>query len=76
MNGTTEHLVQLGLKEYEARVYIALVGLGEANVRRVHEVSGIPRPRVYDVLNALDRKGFVEIRQESPLLYRAVPPVS
>ena len=74
MDRTTEHLVQLGLKEYEARVYIALVGLGEANVRRIHEISGIPRPRVYDVLNALDQKGFIEIRQGSPLLYRAIPP--
>jgi HTH-type transcriptional regulator, sugar sensing transcriptional regulator len=74
MDRTAEHLVQLGLREYEARVYIALVGLGEANVRRIHEVSGIPRPRVYDVLNALDQKGFIEIRQGSPLMYHAVPP--
>lgn len=74
MNSAVENLVQLGLKEYEARIYVALVGLGEANVRRIHEVSGVPRPRVYDVLNALDEKGFIEIRQGSPLMYKAVRP--
>jgi sugar-specific transcriptional regulator TrmB len=74
MDSAVENLVQLGLKEYEARIYVALVGLGEANVRRIHEVSGVPRPRVYDVLNALDEKGFIEIRQGSPLMYIAVRP--
>jgi len=74
MDSAIENLVQLGLKEYEAKIYVALVGLGEANVRRIHEVSGVPRPRVYDVLNALDEKGFIEIRQGSPLMYKAVRP--
>ena len=74
MDSAVENLVQLGLKEYEAKIYVALVGLGEANVRRIHEVSGVPRPRVYDVLNALDEKGFIEIRQGSPLMYYAVRP--
>jgi sugar-specific transcriptional regulator TrmB len=74
MDSAVENLVQLGLKEYEAKIYVALVGLGEANVRRIHEVSGVPRPRVYDVLNALAEKGFIEIRQGSPLMYYAVRP--
>lgn len=74
MESAVEDLVRLGLREYEARIYTALVGLGEAPVRRIHEVSGVPRPRVYDVLNALDQRGFIEIRQGSPLMYRAVPP--
>lgn len=74
MDSAVENLVQLGLKEYEAKIYVALVGLGETNVRRIHEVSGVPRPRVYDVLHTLDQKGFIEIRQRSPLMYYAVQP--
>jgi predicted transcriptional regulator len=74
MDSAVENLVQLGLKEYEARIYVALVGLGEATVRRIHQVSSVPRPRVYDVLHALDEKGFIEIRQGSPLMYYAVRP--
>jgi predicted transcriptional regulator len=74
MDSAVENLARLGLREYEAKIYVALVGLGEANVRRIHEASGVPRPRVYDVLNELDKKGFIEIRQGSPLMYYAVPP--
>ncbi len=74
MDSAIENLARLGLKEYEAKIYVALVGLGETNVRRIHEASGVPRPRVYDVLHALDQKGFIEIRQGSPLMYRAVRP--
>jgi predicted transcriptional regulator len=68
------NLTRLGLKEYEAKIYAALVGVGEANARTVHEVSGVPRPRVYDILQELTLKGFVEVRQGSPLMYRAVQP--
>ena len=74
MDSAIENLARLGLKEYEAKIYVALVGLGETNVRRIHEVSGVPRPRVYDVLNELAKKGFIEIRQGSPLMYYAVRP--
>jgi HTH-type transcriptional regulator, sugar sensing transcriptional regulator len=76
MDTAVEHLSRLGLREYEAKVYVALVGLGEANVRSIHEASGVPRPRVYDVLNALAAKGFINIRQGSPLMYHAVRPES
>ena len=74
MDHAVENLGRLGLREYEAKIYVALVGLGEANVRSIHEVSGVPRPRVYDVLNSLAAKGFINIRQGSPLMYRAVRP--
>jgi HTH-type transcriptional regulator, sugar sensing transcriptional regulator len=74
MDSAVENLVLLGLKEYEARIYVALVGLGEANVRRIHEASGVPRPRVYDVLNSLAARGFIEVREGSPLMYHALRP--
>ena len=64
----------MGLKEYEAKIYVALVGLGEANARRIHESSGVLPPRVYDVLDALAEEGLIEIRQGSPLTYHAVRP--
>jgi sugar-specific transcriptional regulator TrmB len=67
-------LVKLGLKEYEAKVYAALVGLGEGTARQIHEVSGVPRPRVYDVLEELAKKGFVEVRHGTPVCYKAVDP--
>lgn len=76
MDTAIQNLGRLGLKEYEAKIYVALVGLGEANVRKIHETSGVPRPRVYDILNSLAEKGFINIRQGSPLMYSAVRPDS
>jgi sugar-specific transcriptional regulator TrmB len=74
MDSIVGNLMLLGLKEYEARIYVALVGIGEANARRIHEASGVPRPRVYDILQSLAQRGCIEVRQGSPLQYLAVRP--
>jgi len=72
--GIVEGLRKLGLTEYEAKAYAALVGMGEASAREVHELSGVPRTRIYDILRDLGSKGFVEFVQGSPTYYRAVEP--
>jgi sugar-specific transcriptional regulator TrmB len=69
-----EGLRRLGLTEYEAKAYAALVGLGEASAREIHQVSGVPRTRIYDILRDLTDKGFVEFVQGSPTYYRVVEP--
>lgn len=74
MDAIVRDLVALGMKEYEARVYAALVGIGEGNAREIHIASGVPRPRVYDILEGLARMGCVEVRQGSPLRYRPEEP--
>ena len=72
--GIVEGLRKLGLTEYEAKAYATLVGMGEATAREVHELSGVPRTRIYDILRDLGGKGFVEFVQGSPTYYRAVEP--
>ena len=67
-------MTKLGMTEYEARAYTGLVGLGEGTARQVHEACGVPRPRIYDILDSLETKGYVEVWQGKPKLYRAVPP--
>jgi len=52
-----ENLKKLGLSEYEAKVYVTLVGLGKATARE-NEASGVPRTRVYDVIEKLAFQGF------------------
>ncbi|MCX6673083.1 MAG: TrmB family transcriptional regulator [Methanothrix sp.] len=74
--GIVEGLRKLGLTEYEAKAYATLVGMGEATAREVHELSGVPRTRIYDILRDLGSKGFVEFVQGSPTYYRAVEPDS
>ncbi|MCX6668476.1 MAG: TrmB family transcriptional regulator, partial [Methanothrix sp.] len=65
-DGLVDGLRKLGLTEYEAKTYAALVGLGEATARGVHEKSGVPRTRIYDILRDLEGKGFVEFIHGSP----------
>ena len=67
-------LRKLGLTDYEARAYATLVGMGEATAREVHEMSAVPRTRIYDILRELEGKGFVEFVDGSPTYYRAVEP--
>ena len=69
-----DKLKKLGLSEYEAKVYIALVGIGKATAREIYEVSGVPRSRVYDVLTKLASKGFVDIEGSEPKRFKAVEP--
>ncbi len=74
MEKVIENLKLLGMSEYEARVYTSLVKLGKATAREVHDDSGVPRARVYDVLDKLAKKGFVDVEEAEPKRYRAVEP--
>ncbi|HTY47827.1 MAG TPA: helix-turn-helix domain-containing protein [Methanomassiliicoccales archaeon] len=76
MPGVVDHLVRLGLSEYESRAYVAIVTLGEATVKEISEESGVPRSRAYDVMHRLAEKGFVEVGSSSPRCYRANEPTA
>ncbi len=68
------NLEKLGLTENEAKTYVGLVSLGEATASAIHEVTNVPRSKVYEILNALAKKGYLEVRQGSPTYFRAVDP--
>jgi sugar-specific transcriptional regulator TrmB len=67
-----ELLQQLGLKEYEAKSFVALSRLPRGTAKDVSEVSEVPRTRVYDAISVLETKGLVEIQHSSPQRFRAV----
>lgn len=67
-------LKSLGLNEYEARVYSTLVGLRKATARDIHEVSGVPRGRIYEILHDLTRRGFIGVEEGSPTCYYLLDP--
>ncbi len=74
MTDIVDHLIRLGLNEYEAKAYIAAVALGEATIKEISEESGVPRSRAYDVMERLAEKGLVEVGNSTPLYYRANEP--
>jgi len=67
-------LKAIGLNLYERKLYVALLAKGTATAGELAELSGVPRARVYDVLESLADKGFVIIQQSKPLRYVALPP--
>ena len=52
-------LKEMGFTEYEAKAYTALVQQSHVSAYQVSKNSGIPRARVYDILNILVEKGIV-----------------
>ena len=64
-------LNKLGMSEYEAKTYTVLLALRVASAREVHEITNIPRGRVYETLNALIEKGFVNSSSDNPARYSA-----
>jgi sugar-specific transcriptional regulator TrmB len=68
------NLEKLGLTENEAKAYVGLVSLREATAREIHELTNVPRAKIYEILKVLAKKGFLEVRQGSPTYFRAVDP--
>jgi sugar-specific transcriptional regulator TrmB len=66
-------LQQLGLKEYEAKCFVALTRKETATAKEISEIAEVPRTRVYDAIRVLEAQGLVEIQHTNPRQYRAVP---
>lgn len=63
-------LIEIGLTEAEARVYLALLGKrGEMNAKEVSEESGIPYSKVYTVLEKLVSKSLVTASKGRPTIF-------
>ena len=64
---------ELGLSEYEAKVYLALLDESPASGYKVAQNSGVPRSKVYEVLNGLARRGIVLVNHSDPVQYAPLP---
>ena len=67
-------LVNLGLTGYEASAYLALTRRGRATGAEVARLAGLPRQRVYDVLNGLVARGVASVEPGRPARYAALSP--
>ena len=68
-----QQLISCGMREYEAKIYVTIFSRGILTAFEIHEFSGVPRGRVYDVLNILEEKGFISSSWEKPVYYTAEP---
>jgi sugar-specific transcriptional regulator TrmB len=68
-------LRDLGLSEYEARAYRALLKTGPTTAKELSRVSDVPMGRIYDVLNSIEQYNLVRSQSASrPKKYVAVEP--
>jgi sugar-specific transcriptional regulator TrmB len=68
-------LRDLGLSEYEARAYRALLSASPSTAKDLSRASDVPMGRVYDVLNNLEQRGLARSQAASrPKKYVAVEP--
>lgn len=68
------YLHEMGLSEYESSAYLALLSKGKATAKVVAKAGDLPQSRVYDVLEKLEKKGFVISQPGRPKKYGAVQP--
>ncbi|MAH51870.1 hypothetical protein CMI37_38995 [Candidatus Pacearchaeota archaeon] len=62
------------LNIYETKVWLALLSKGISSAGEVAELSSVPRSRTYDVLESLEKRGFVIQKLGKPVKYIAVKP--
>lgn len=70
-----DKLQKFGLNLYEAKAYVSLLQIGTANAYKISKESGIPRARIYDVLESITNLGLamVEESSENVKIYTPVP---
>ncbi len=64
----------LGFSLYEARAYAALVGENPLTGYELSKRSGIPRSKIYECIERLNRKRLVIPVSDNPVRYVPVPP--
>ena len=62
------------LNLYEVKIWTALLSRGVATAGELSDIANVPRSRSYDVLESLEKKGFVIMKFGKPIKYLAVQP--
>ncbi len=67
-------LKDIGLNSYESKLWLALLAKGVASAGELSDTANVPRSRSYDVLESLEKKGFIIMKIGKPIKYIAVQP--
>jgi len=66
--------MSLGLTEYEAKVYAALLVSGNCTVKEISFKSDVPRTKIYPTMRGLEKRGMIFFLPEEPMKCKALPP--
>ena len=73
-SGAHRLLGVLELTEYEETALGELLGLGRTTAPTLADVSGIPKARIYGVLESLAEKGYIKVIPGRPKQFQPKPP--
>jgi len=62
------------LNLYEVKVWAALLSRGTSTAGELSNISGVPRSRTYDILESLEKKGFIVMKLGKPIKFVAIKP--
>jgi sugar-specific transcriptional regulator TrmB len=69
-----DDLKQLGLTEYEAKAYVALLQFGELDGKEAAKRGLVPYSAVHFVLQSLVQKNFAVLVSKKPMRFKAIQP--
>lgn len=75
-NKNLKNLTELGLSQREARVYLVLLKKSDFTATELAKVSGIPRQKIYGILENLIKRGICVERSGRVKRYKATAPES
>ena len=59
---------------YEVKVWTALLSRGTSTAGELSNISDVPRSRTYDILESLEKKGFIIMKLGKPIKFVALKP--
>ena len=62
------------LNLYEVKVWSALLSRGISTAGELSSISDVPRSRTYDILESLEKKGFIVMKLGKPIKFVALKP--
>ncbi|MEM1988605.1 MAG: helix-turn-helix domain-containing protein [Candidatus Woesearchaeota archaeon] len=65
---------EFDLNAYETAVWLTLLNKKVLSAAEIYALSGVPRSRTYDILESLEKKGFIVLVPGRPLKYKALHP--
>lgn len=74
MDKLIEHLKEIGLNTYEAKVYLALLKKYPATGYEISKIANMPQSRTYDTLKVLTQKLIVTASNDKPVVYTPIKP--
>lgn len=67
-----EWFKNLGLQEYQAKAFVALLSRSDATAKEIADISKVPPTKVYNTLLSLENMGFVKSTLSRPKRYRPI----